>query len=62
MKNLSSTINFLEDSKTFKVAGKKKINLTENGELIETVTETAEILNNFFCKHSTTISPYKIFK
>ena len=54
MKNLSSAINFLEGSKTFKVVGKKKINLTENGELIETVTETAEILNNFFCKHSTT--------
>ena len=40
---------FLSD----KIVGKKKIHLIENGEPIKTDLETAEILNNFFFKHST---------
>ena len=35
-----------------KIAGKNKIHLTENGELIKTDLETAESLTNFF-QHST---------
>ena len=35
---------FLSD----KIVAKNKINLTENGELIKTDVETAEILNDFF--------------
>ena len=35
-----------------KTMGESKIRLTENGELIKTDLETAEILNNIFFKHS----------
>ena len=36
-----------------KIEGKKKIHLTEYGELIKADLEAAEILNDFFPKHST---------
>ena len=45
-----------------KIVGKNKIHLAENGELMKTGLENAEILNDFFFKHSTKAGHYKIFK
>ena len=54
MKSLLWTISYTVITLLLdKVAGKDKLHLIENNELVKTDLETAEVLNNFFSQCST---------